>query len=1153
MSFVHLHVHSHYSLLTGLPTIKALVKDAKKKGFSAVALTDYGAMYGAIEFYETCLKEEIKPIIGFEAFVAPGRRDDEDPTYYHLTLLAENYVGYRNLMELSSRGALEGNKHGKPRIDIELLEQYKSGVIVLSGTINGEIPTLFRNGKIDEAKNVAKKYKDLFGKEYFFLELQDHPAIPGQIDVNTKLIELSTELDIDCVVTRDVHYLYPDDTHAQDVLTCIRDGHKVADPNREDYRQVDRSLNVESDITSRFRHIQSAIDNTGKIADRINIEIELNKWHFAPIDLPPGKTADEELTDLAYTLAEQKYSPLTDEVKDRIAYELGIIIKKGYSPYFICVADYVRYAKEQGIIETTRGSAAGSVVSYVMGITTVDPIRFKLPFERFLNPFRPSPPDIDTDFADDRRDDMIRYVTEKYGSDRVAQIITFGTMAARASVRDVGRALGLSYSFCDQVAKLIPQGAQGFPMTIERALKEEPDLKKLFETNEDVKRLLTLAQKVEGCARHTSIHAAGVVISPTKLTDFTPVQYETGGTRLTTQYEMHAVEAAGVLKMDFLGIRNLSILGKAIEIVEKTTGEKVDVYNLPLDDAKTFEMLSRGETEGTFQLSGSGMTRWLKDLKPSTIDDIMAMVALYRPGPMDAIPEYIRRKHNPSSVTYLDPRMEEYLKTSFGLLVYQDDVLLTSIKLAGYNWEEADKFRKAMGKKIPEEMAKQKQKFYDGCKTYGGLDTAIIDELWRQIEPFAAYGFNKAHAASYGIVAYQTSFMKAHYPVQYMTAVLQAEAGDAEKVAAIVFECSRLSIDVLPPDINESFRNFAMVSKHGEPGRIRFGLFAIKNLGEHISDVIYTKRKEGGPYTSLENFLERVNDKDLNKKSLEALIQAGAMDSFGFDRGVLMGNVEQMLGYVRRIREEGETQQFSLFSGTSISLDSKLSLKPAPDATMDQKLIWEKNLLGLYVSSHPFAQYEGFFGDAITPLSQIESMPRDSWVVIGGVIDTLTKKITKSGKIMMFATIQDRSGVMELLVFPKTFEQTQNIWKANAVIVVVGKTPKEEGDNKIFVEKVYELTPQNVAEVAGQLSVGRNTSIPAPAPVVEESRLEIEMEQEQVAMAAEKLKGAFMRNPGKTRVYIRVGANLLRTDILVEPSETLKSEIEGVVGVGRVK
>lgn len=1153
MAFTHLHVHSHYSLLTGLATIKALVKDAKKKGFSAIALTDYATMYGAIEFYETCLKEEIKPIIGFEAYVAAGRRDDDNPAYFHLTLLAENYHGYRNLIELSSAGCLEGNKHGKPRIDKELLQKYKDGVIVLSGTIAGEIPQLLRADKYEEAKKVALWYKELLGAEYFFLELQDHPAIPGQIDVNTKLIQLGEDVGLECVVTRDVHYLNPDDTHAQDVLTCIRDGHKVADPNRVDYRQVDRSLNTEADITSRFRHIQKAIENTQTIADRINIVIELNKWHFAPIDLPPGKNADEALADFAYTLAPTKYNPVTDEIKERIAYELDIIKTKGYSPYFICVADYVKYAKSNGIVETTRGSAAGSVVSYVMGITTVDPIRFKLPFERFLNPFRPSPPDIDTDFADDRRDDMIKYVTDKYGADRVAQIITFGTMAARASVRDVGRALGLGYGFCDQVAKLIPQGAQGFPMTIERALKEEPDLKKLYDSNEDVKRLLDLAQKVEGCARHTSIHAAGVVISPTKLTDFTPVQYETGGTRLTTQYEMHAVEAAGVLKMDFLGIRNLSILGKAVEIVEKTTGDKIDIYNLPFDDRPTFEMLSRGETEGTFQLGGSGMTRWLKELRPSTIDDIMAMVALYRPGPMDAIPEYIRRKHNPSTVTYLDPRMEEYLKASFGLLVYQDDVLLTSIKLAGYNWEEADKFRKAMGKKIPEEMAKQKQKFYDGCKNFGNLSTDIIDELWRQIEPFAAYGFNKAHAASYGIVAYQTSYMKAHYPVQYMTAVMQAEAGDAEKIAAVVFECSRLKIEVLPPDINESFRSFAMVSKHGEPGRIRFGLSAIKNLGEHISEVIYVERKKNGPYKTLEDLLERVNDKDLNKKSLEALIQTGALDGFGYDRGVLMGNIEHILGYVRRIREEGETQQFSLFSGTSISLDNKLSMKPAPDATMDQKLTWEKNLLGLYVSSHPFAPYEPMFGSALTPLSQVEAQPRDGWVIIGGVLDTVTKKITKSGKIMMFATMQDRSGTLEILVFPKTFEQTQEIWKAGAVVCVVGKTPKEEGDNKVFVEKAFVLTPESAPAVASQLAVGGNMPAPASAAAPVEARLEIEMTQEQVSMAAEKLKGTFMRNPGRTRVYIRVGSNVLRTDILVEPSERLKAEIEAVVGMESVR
>ncbi len=1157
--FVHLHVHSHYSLLNGLAKPKALVKVAKKRGFSALALTDYGSLYGAIEFYQACLEHEIKPIIGFEAFIAPRRLTDKDPEYdkdmHRLILLAENFEGYQNLMRLSSIGHLDGFFNGKPRIDKEILRNMGKGIIALSGPIEGEIPQLILKHNRDEAKRVIAEYVSIFGPHNFFLELQDHPGIQGQLQVNTALIELSKECGVGLVVTRDVHYLNPDDAEAQDILRCISEGWKVEYTNREDYRQVDRSLNLGDDIISRFRHVPEAIENTLKIAARVDIQIPLNVWHFAPIEVPPGKTHDEHLRDEAYRCVGNFYNPVTDEIKQRIEYELDIIKTKGYSPYFLCVADYVGYAKKVGIVESTRGSAAGSLVSYVLGITTVDPMRFNLPFERFLNPFRPSAPDIDTDFADDRREEMIEYVTKKYGADRVAQIITFGTMAARASVRDVGRALGLSYSFCDQVAKLIPQGAQGFPMTIERALKEEPDLKKIYDTNAEVKRLLDLAQKVEGCARHTSIHAAGVVISPTPLTDFTPIQRETGGEKITTQYEMKAVETAGVLKNDFLGIRNLAILGNAVVIVEKTTGEKIDIYNLPLDDKTTFDMLARGETMGTFQLGGSGMTRWVKELKPNRIEDIMAMVALYRPGPMESIPEYIKRKYNPETVTYPDPRLEKILGASYGLLVYQDDVMLTAIELAGYDWMEADKFRKAMGKKIPEEMALQKEKFYKGCKEYGKLKQEKIDELWRAIEPFAAYGFNKAHAASYGIVAYQTAYMKAHYPVQYMTAVLQAESGDNDKIAQIVGECRRIGIEVLPPDVNESFRSFAMVSKPGEKGRIRFGLTAIKNVGEHICEVIYQERKTHGRYTSLENLLERIDDKDLNKKSLESLAQAGALDTFGFDRGLLLSNSENILGFLRQHRERKITNQNSLFSGTSIALDAKVTLKPAPEATLDQKLKWEKDLLGIYLSSHPFAFYESQMKGKLTMLADVEHAARDMWVVSGGVVAALKKKITKKGSIMMFVTIEDMTGMMELLVFPKAYEQTKNVWVVGNVVCVVGKTPKEDGENKIFVEKAYTLTRQNVREVSQYLSLASGGSV-SYVPEPEEytvPQIIIVTNKELLKIHAETVKKILSEYPGSHEVLIHVEGGNIKMPFLVDPIDTVVAQLAEIFGEGAIE
>ncbi|MEK7624900.1 MAG: DNA polymerase III subunit alpha, partial [Patescibacteria group bacterium] len=716
--FVHLHVHSHYSLLDGLPKIDELVKAAKAGKFSALALTDHGNLYAAIEFYEACHAAGIKPIIGVEVYTTPYSLDDKniaEHKQHHLVLLVKNYTGYRNLMKLVTYSNLDGMRNGRPLVDRARLREFHKGLIALSGCIEGEIPTILK-GVIsaqggpasggEKAAKVALEMQEIFGKENFYLELNDLPALEGQMEVNSQLIKLGKENNIPLVVTRDAHYLKNDDAEAQDILTCIRDGKTIDEPNRSSMQGVDYSFASAKEIAGRFKHCPEAIANTLKIADQVDLKLELNKWHFPMVQIPDGKTADVYLREQVYEKLPNLLE-MNDDVKKRVEYELDIITGKGYSPYFLVVADYVDYARTHGIIETTRGSAAGSLVSYAMGIVNVNPLFFKLPFERFLNPFRPSPPDVDADFADDRRDEMIAYVTRKYGADKVAQIVTFGTMAARGSIRDVGRALGYSYSFCDQVSKLIPFGAQGFQMTIAKAMNLVPELKELYEKNNQVNRLLDLAQKIEGCARHTSIHAAGVVISPTPLTDFTPLQRESGGEHIVTQYEFHDVESAGLLKMDFLGLKNLSILAHAMEIVEKTTGQKVDIYNLqPWDDKKTYEMLARGETAGVFQLSSSGMTRYLKELRPSSILDIMAMVALFRPGPMESIPDYIRRKNNPDLIEYLDPRMKDYLDQSLGLIVYQDDVLLTAINLAGYNWEEADKFRKAMGKKIPEEMAK---------------------------------------------------------------------------------------------------------------------------------------------------------------------------------------------------------------------------------------------------------------------------------------------------------------------------------------------------------------------------------------------------------------------------------------------------------------
>src|SRR3989339_1471094 len=1163
--FVHLHVHSHYSLLDAVSKIDELVKTAKKRGFSALALTDHGNLYGAIEFYEACKKEDIKPIIGVEAYIAPVNRFEQDPSnrYHHLVWLAVNETGYRNLIKLVSLAHLEGFYY-KPRMDKELLRAHHEGLIALSACQSGEVLKNFKNGNFEGAKASALEYSEIFGPDNFYLELGDLPALSGQTELNNQVIELSKATGLPLVVTRDCHYLNPDDAEAREILTCIRDGRTIDEPDRQSLAEVDLSLATAKDIASRFKHIPEALANTVKIAERVNLELVLNKWNFADFPIPSGKTADEYLREQVYEKLPLKIA-MTDEVKTRIEYELGVIFGKGYSPYFLIVADYVQYARDHDIIETTRGSAAGSIVAYSVGITTVNPLYFKLPFERFLNPFRPSAPDVDADFADDKRDEMIAYVTKKYGADKVAQIITFGTMAARGSVRDVGRALGYSYGFCDQVSKLIPFGAQGFQMTITKALDLEPDLKKKYNEDPKVRRLIDLARKIEGCARHTSIHAAGVVISPTPLTDFTPVQHETGGGRVTTQYEMHAVEAAGLLKQDFLGIRNLSILGHAVEIIKKTTGQKIDIFNIPWDDKKTYEMLAAGDTMGVFQLSSSGMTRYLKELKPETIFDIMAMVALFRPGPMESIPEYIRRKNNPEVIEYLHPKMADYLDQSLGLIVYQDDVLMTAINLAGYNWEEADKFRKAMGKKIPAEMAKQEEKFRTGCKEFGKLSPVLIEQIWERIKPFAAYGFNKAHACSYGVVAYQTAYLKANFSVQYMTAVLIAESGDMDKVPEIIAECERMGVKVKPPDVNESFKNFAMIGwENAGTAHIRFGLQGVKNVGEHIADMIFRERKANGTYKNLEDFLRRVQDRDLNKKSVESLAKCGALDCFGYDRNMIVFNIENVLAFAKQTQEQEQSKQNTLFGAAGLQMTQKVRLDPAPLATEAEKLTWEKELLGLYVTSHPFKYFEHAMGESMTRIMDLSQKERKKWVVVGGVIDSTKKKITRAGAQMMFVTIQDTTASLELLVFPRTYETTKDVWVEGRMVCVIGKTSEEEGDNKLFVEKAYELTKENVEGLSRQLVF--NKTEPAlrayvPAQTLAhtqseaylfienlEDRVEIKLPPAVVKNKANGIKAVLSKYPGDKMVYLLVGDKKIKTQYLVAFSDELRRELAVAIG-----
>ena len=806
----------------------------------------------------------------------------------------------------------------------------------------------------------------------FFLEITHHPEIDGQMELKEKIIKLAKETNIQLVAGHDVYYLKPEDKAARDTLVLVNSHSDFSD--REQKESADDFSFISSEKAEEyFKDTPEALENTAKIADMCNVKIVLGKdaWVFPDFIVSSGLSHDDELRRITFLGLEKRGLPHSKEVLDRIEYELKIIKDKGYSKYFLVVSDLLRYSNENGIFTNIRGSVAGSIVTYLTGITKVNPIEYKLPFERFLNPDRPSAPDIDMDFADNRRDEVIDYVRGKYGKDNVAQIGTFGTMMARGSCRDVARAMGYPLPLADKIAKLVPMGMQGFPMTLEKAMKEVTELKELYDSDKDAKVIIDMAKKIEGCARHISVHAAGVVIAPKPLINYVPLQYDPKGEgKIITQYDMYDVgeDGIGLLKFDFLGIKNLSILAEAVRRVKAIENIDLDIEAIPLDDKRTFELLSRGDTIGLFQLNGQGLTKFLKDLKPTTIHDINAMVALYRPGPLESIPEYIDRKHHPEKIKYLDPRLKDILDQSYGVITYQDDVMLTAIKLAGYSWVEADKLRKAMGKKIPAEMEAQKEKLLKGFVA-NGLTEKKAQTLWKLIEPFAAYGFNKAHAASYGRVAYQTAYMKANFPAIYMSAVLTADSGDVEKIGEFITDCKKMGIPVLPPSVNESYRDFTVVKTTGanvhsvseDRDKIRFGLTTIKNFGEEISRVIVEERKKNGNFTSLSNFLERIIDKNLNKRSLEPLIKTGALDEFG-DRGVMLANSENLLQYNKEISKKNQNQDslFGMFDGNT-NEEKKyeaFTLEPAPKATMKDKLAWEKELLGLYISGHPLDKYK---------------------------------------------------------------------------------------------------------------------------------------------------------------------------------------------------
>ncbi len=1071
--FNHLHTHSHYSLLEALPKIEDLIAAAKADGQTALALTDNGNLYGAIEFYKEAKKAGIKPIIGVDFYVAPRTRYDKehrvDDRHSRLVLLAKNEVGYKNLIQLVSKSYLEGFYY-RPRLDRELIENYREGLVAILPSFSGEHARALNDEQADKAHESIEWFKKIYGAD-LYAEITHHPEIEGHEELQKKIMALAKDANVPLVAAHDTYYLHKEDAVARELVNKIRTGQTMDRENMGG--NSDFSFITQEKARELFSDTPAAIENTQQIADAISLELDLGKWVFPAITIE-GKTHDEALRELAYAGFATRGLVETPALKERLEYELSVIKNKGYSPYFLVVSDLLQFAHEHGILTNIRGSVAGSLVTYLSHITNVNPIEYALPFERFLNPERPSAPDIDMDYADNRRDEVIAYARSKYGEDHVAQIGTFGTMMARAAVRDVSRALGHSYSTGDRIAKMIPFGKQGFPVTIQSSLDEVPELAEVYKKDPDAREILDLAKKIEGNARHVGVHAAGVVIAPTPVTDFVPIQLDPKGGKIITQYDMHAVEDAGLLKFDFLGLTNLSTLADARDRVKQRLDVDIDFDTIPLDDKKTYEMLSRGETLGVFQLAGGGMTNYLVELKPSVIHDINAMVALYRPGPMNFIPQYIERKHDPRKVTYLDPRMEPILKNSYGVITYQDDVLQIAIQFAGYSWLEADKFRKAMGKKIPAEMAAQKEHFTKGCLEIGKMKPSVVDQLWQQIETFAAYGFNKAHAASYGLLAYQTAYMKANYPVDYMAAVLTSDAGDVEKIAEVVAECKRMQINILPPSVNESKGTFTVIDSaserfnlsHGSVeapkrlnlssavGTIRFGLYSIKNFGTGIADEIIAEREARGAFMSISDFLTRVADKNLNKKSLEALIMSGSLDDLG-ERKAFLTHIEKLLEY-RRELSLAPAGLTSLFGASSAPAEIKIPAeKPA---TMEEKLAWEKELLGFYVSGHPLDRCKEQLARQKMNLKEMkESYPRGVETVVGGMLESTQFILTKKGERMMFGRLADYVGNVEIVVFPSTLKDNEKIFTTGSCLMLKGKFSDRNGEASFVTEKVKAL------------------------------------------------------------------------------------------------
>lgn len=1065
IDFVHLHNHTHYSLLDGLQKIPTLLDHIQSLGQTACAITDHGTLSGSIEFYKACLERDIKPIIGIETYVAPRTHLDknsaEDRNPFHLILLAQNEIGYKNLMKLSTIANLEGFYY-KPRIDIDLLKKYNEGLICLSGCIGGEVGTYLAANNYRQAKKVVSKYAAIFGKDRYYLEMQPHTDWEPQVKVNEGLKKLSKELDLDLVVTGDAHYTNKEDSYSHDILLCVQTGSKVDEPDRFKLEQ-DLSVHSGAELIEKFKDTPEAISNTVKIAEKCNLEIELGRILIPRFpDLPEGDTEKSLLRKKVFVGAASRYSDLSinkknelseekiienlpSNVLERIEYELEVISDMGYEGYMLIVADLINWSKAQGIVcGPGRGSAAGSIISYVTGITEIDPLKYDLLFERFLNPDRISMPDIDMDYADDRREEVIEYATQKYGQQRVAQIITFGIMAARNAVRDTGRVLDMPYGEVDAIAKLIPAPIQGRHIPLEKSIKDNPELHQEYENNPRAKEVIDIAIKLEGTIRNAGTHAAGVVIAPENLVEYVPlVRASKGG--IATQYSMNPIEDLGLLKFDFLGLSNLTIIKNTLRIIKKVYKVDMDVNDIPIDDKKTYELISKGDTTGVFQLESAGMKRYLRELKPDKFEDVVAMGALYRPGPMQWMEDFINRKHNPNLITYGHPKMKSTLEETYGIIVYQEQVMQIAKDLCGFSGGQADTLRKGIAKKIPEVLAKMKQEFIDGAKKTSQVENKFIEDLWKSLEDFAAYSFNKSHAACYGLIAVQTAYLKAHYPAAFMAALMTSDHENLDRIAIEVAECRKLGIELLPPDINESFSEFAVMPK---TNKIRFGLGAIKNVGLGPIEVIL-KAREKSKFASLEDFCKRVEASVINKKVMESLIRCGAFDSLG-DRDLLLNNISMITNYASTVQKKELNGQIDIFG--SMGMEEKLPplALEEPNQKTDPRahLQWERELLGLYVSAHPLDDFKNYLQSKTQNLSSFTKLDDSLSITVGGIITGSRQIYTRNNDPMAFVQIETLEGEAEVIVFPKVFEKTKEIWAIDNVVEVRGRINARDRDGK---------------------------------------------------------------------------------------------------------